>query len=189
MLGWSALLRRALRVLIGMGIREVVRHGRRAARRRDETSSGEPTSGERPTIIDVERVDDDRPFERFSETTRRVVARAAELHGGGGVTGEGLLLALIDTHLPSAERLVRAGTDLEVLRRHLRAAVETAGDRRPTPEARRALRQAPVLADRRGGGTVEPRDLLGALLARDGRLIGTVDRYTVGALHRGFEDR
>lgn len=190
MFGWSSLLRRLLRMLVGMGIREVVRQGRRAARNRGGTGPGGPGQGEPATIIDVERVDRDRPFERFSEPTRRIVARAAARHGDTGLTGEALLLATIDIDPRSARELARAGTDLDALRSHLRDAVTSSGTRRGlTPDARRALRQAPVQADRRAAGApVEPDDLLAALLVRDGSLAGVVDRHTVGALGRGPHD-
>lgn len=188
MLGWSPLFRRLLRILVGFGVRELVRQGRRAAdsrRGRDADGSGR---GERPTIIDVERVDRDRPFERFSEPSRRIVARAAAHHDGAGLTGEALLLATLDTDRASAQELARAGTDLEALRSHLR---ETSSGRRRgvTPEARRALRQARVHAERRAAGApVTPGDLLTALLVPDGPLAAVVDRHTVGALGRGPHD-
>lgn len=189
MLGWSPLLRRLLRILAGFAVREVVRHGRRAARPRDEPDAGGSGTGERPTIIDVERVDRDRPFERFSEPARRIVARAAAHHGGTGLTAEALLLATIDTDRASARELARAGTEVDALRSRLRDTVTVSGHRRGlTPDARRALRQAPVHAARRAGGPVEPDDLLAALLVRGGPLASVVDRHTVGSLRRGPRD-
>lgn len=183
MFGWPLLrtvLRRLMHVLVGWGLREVVRHGRQAAGTQREADSGEA-----PTIIDVERVDRDRPFGRFSEPARRVVARAAEHHGGGGVTGEALLLAVIESDPGAAEQLGRSGTDLDALRSHLRQAVAASGNRSGlTPGARRALRRAPMQADRRADRAVQTRDLLAALLAEDGEVAEVVDRYTAGALPR-----
>lgn len=175
--GWSQLLRRLLRLLVGIGVREVVRHGRRAARTRRE-----PSTGGSPTIIDVERVDTDRPFERFSERAQRVVARAADRGGRADLSGHVLLLTLIDVDEVSAGRLAAAGTRLDALREHLqRGVAASARGAGVTPDARRALRQAPTHADRRGGSTVEPRDLLAALLDQDA-VAGLVGRYTSGTL-------
>lgn len=187
-LGWSSLLRRLLRILVGFGVREVVRQGRRAARSRRGAGADGSGRGERPTIIDVERVDRDRPFERFSEPARRIVARAAAHQDGAGLTGEALLLATIDTDQRAAQELASAGTDLDALRSHLREA--SPGQRRGvTPEARRALREARGHADRRAvGAPVTPRDLLAALLFPGGPLAAVVDRHTVGALGYGPGD-
>ena len=167
-LGWSTLVRRLFRVLVGIGVREVVRHGRRAARTRHER---------RPTIIDVERVDTGRPFARFSEAAQRVVARAAARDGGVSLSAPGLLLALIDMDEVSAGRLIAAGTRLHALREHLqREAEHEAGGSGVSRDARRALRQAPQHAEQRGATTVEPHDLLSALL----------DQEAVAALGAGY---
>lgn len=188
MFGWSSLLRRLLRILVGFGVREVVRHGRRAARSRRAPDADGSGRTERPTIIDVERVDRDRPFERFTEPARRIVAHAAAHRDGAGLTGEALLLAMIDTDRRSAEELARAGTDLDALRSHLREA--SSGRRRGvTPEARRALQEARAQADRRAAGApVTPGDLWAALLVPDGPLAEIVDRHTVGSLGHGPPD-
>lgn len=175
--GWSPLVRRLLRVLVGVGVREVVRHGRRARRTRSERSEGE-----RPTIIDVERVDTDRPFARFSEAAQRVVACAAVRDGGISLSGPGLLLALIDTDEVSAGRLIAAGTRLHALREHLqRAGGPSGGPSGIDRDARRTLRQAPRHADRRGAATVEPQDLLSAVLDQE-TVAALVGGYTSGAL-------
>lgn len=165
---WSPLLRRLLRALVGLGLRQAIRHGRRAARARE----GRP----RPTVIDVERVDAPRPFERFSEPARRAVAHAADLHGAGGPSSAALLLALLDTHEPTAAALAGAGLDVTAVRRRLREAVAAAGPLDgPTDDARRVLRGAPAAADRRGARRVEPRDLREVLLASSGELAGLLE--------------
>lgn len=176
MLGWS-LVRRLLRVLVGIGVREVVRHGRRAARTRHERPEGR-----RPTIIDVERVDTDPPFARFSEAAQRVVARAAVRHDGASLSAPGLLLALIDMDEESAGRLIAAGTRLHELREHLQREVgPLIGSSGITRDARRALRHAPRHAERRGGTTVEPHDLLSALLDQEA-VAALVAAYSSGTL-------
>lgn len=184
---WSpllrSLLRRALHVLIGLGIREVARHGRDAARGADERDGDE-----RPTIIDLDPVEPDRPLDHFSQPARRAVARAAGLHGGVGVSSEALLLAVLDADRSSAERLARAGTDLGTLRSDLDETVASLDDRRGvTPDAQRALREAEERASVRARGRVEPRDLLEALLAPDGRLAGVVAEHTARTLGPGPE--
>ncbi|MBW3562464.1 MAG: hypothetical protein KY437_08210 [Actinobacteria bacterium] len=161
--GWSALLRRLLRVLVAIGVRQVVRHGRHGGRTHRERSEGEG-----PTIIDVERVDTDRPFARFSEAAQRVVARAAARDGGVILSGSDLLLTLIDADEVSAGRLLAAGTRLHALREHLqREGGPSRGRAGVDRDVRRALRLAPEHADRRGASTVEPQDVLSALLDQE----------------------
>lgn len=186
MVGWSPLLRRLLRFLAGAVVRELIRQGRRAA-----GAPGGGASEQRPTVIDLQRAEADRPFERFSEETRRSLAVAVDRQRGPHLGSEALLLALIESHRGTAEQLARRGTDVPALRSHLRGAVRSTEVRRggPDPEVRRALRAARRGTHRRAGRLVEPRDLLEALLSQDARIAELVGRYTVGALDPGQPGR
>lgn len=186
MVGWSPLLRRLLRVLAGAVVREVIRHGRRAA-----GAPGGGASEQRPTVIDLQRADPDRPFERFSEEARRSLAVAVDRQGGPHLGSEALLLALIESHRGTAAQLAQRGTDVHALRSDLRRAVRSTAARRggPDPEVRRALRAAGRGTEPHDRRPVEPQDLLKALLSEDPRIADVVRGYTVGALDAGQPGR
>lgn len=167
MAGWGPLARWVLRVVGAWALRRLL-HRRRPRR-------PAPAEGE---VIEVDVLG---AFDRLTESSRRIVVRAASHHDGRAVTLAALLLAVLE-HPASAESLEATGLHVAPLRQRLSRSVGSEDARATPPEVGDVLAAAEARADRRGAFDVTPRDLLGALAERTGDLTALLDARTAAAL-------
>lgn len=168
-MAWGSLVRWALRVAGAWALRRLLR------RRRPRRPA--PPEGE---VIEVDVLG---AFDRLTESSRRIVVRAASHHDGRAVTLGALLMAVVE-HPASAEALEAAGLDVARLTHRLSRSVGAEEARTTPPEVGQVLAAAEARADRRDAFEVTPRDLLGALGERTADLTALLDVRTAAALRR-----